>query len=102
MPRTSASTYVGSSCAYVRGNPGARAFCHRLCKETDELVGIDEFGKCVCTGFNEAEHVPGRQDGEGIRERRSCNLREEKVSTRLQATKTKKGIKAQMTKVTCR
>jgi hypothetical protein len=35
-----------------------------LCKEPDELVGIDEFGKCLCARLDEAEHILGCQDGE--------------------------------------
>ena|SRR5216683_5264088 len=80
------------------GNPGTHAFCERLFKETDEIGGIDEFGKCVHARVDEAEHVLGCQDGEEPRERDSCNGREEKVSARLQATKTKRGGKAQRQK----
>jgi len=80
------------------GNPGTRAFCKRLFKETDEIVGIDESGKCVHARVDEAEHVLGCQDGEETRERDSCNGREEKVSAQLQATKTKRGGKAQRQK----
>ena len=41
------------------GNPGTRPLRERLRKETDELVGIDEFGKCVCARLDEAEHLLG-------------------------------------------
>jgi len=34
------------------------------CKEPDELVGIDEFGKCLCARLDKAEHILGCQDGE--------------------------------------
>jgi hypothetical protein len=80
------------------GNPGTHAFCKRLCKETEEIVGIDEFGNCVHPRVNKAEHALGCQDGEETRERCSCNGREEKVSARLQATKTKAGKRAQRQK----
>ena len=64
-----------------------RAFCKRLCEETDELFRIDIFGKCVCARLDEAEHLLGCQDSKEVRERRPCDRRKEKVSARLNATK---------------
>jgi len=101
MPCTSASTYVGNPCAYVREMQGhARSVTDIAKKRTSssELMNLEN----VCARLDSAEHVLSRQDSEGIRERRLCNLRKEQVSTRLQAMKTKKGIKEQMTKVACR
>jgi hypothetical protein len=38
--------------------------CESLGKEPDELIGIDEFGKCLCARLDEAVHILGCQDGE--------------------------------------
>ena len=66
-------------------NPRLRAFCKRFCKETDELLGIDELRKGVCSGLDEAEHLLGCQDREEIREWRPCDRRKEEMPARLEA-----------------
>jgi len=68
-------------------NPRLGAFCQRLCEETDELLGIDELRKGVCSGLDEAEHLLGCQDRKEIREWRPCDRRKEEMSARLEATK---------------
>jgi hypothetical protein len=43
------------------GNTGTPSPCKRLCKETDELFGVDKCRKCARSQRDEAEHL-GCQD----------------------------------------
>ena len=70
-------------------NPGACALCERLGEEADELFWIDKFREGVSARFDEPEHLLGRYDREEIRERGSCDRREEEMTTWLEKRKKK-------------
>ncbi len=68
------------------GNPGTRTWRERLREEINELLRIDEFGKGMRSGLDEAENLLCGHYRKEIRERRARNRREEKMSARLETS----------------
>ena len=70
----------------MSGDPGTHNWREGLREEIDEPLRIDEFGKGMRSGLDEAENLLCGHYRKEIRERRARNRREEKMSARLETS----------------